>query len=304
MKLVEPAYRAACHRVGIVRNTQGFVYIDREAHPRLAHRASMRPGDVVAKRWPQRFERTHLCQCGIAQMDQRSVQHLASAFHQGRVIQDGARHAARPLHRLQHVAQPDDARQHMRQSIPAIERCRHFCRMPQHQQGGRPHAVAVEYFSPDRQEPAHARILQCPGCMRLEERPKPGLDGASSFVARTRIRPADRQRPHVMPTTADGLKQPLVDSDGRGMLEIPFWIIGRRGHKVVSECKAALLQRSCSGRSPRAMHPQHENATRGFQLALGRSHVMASTRASAPKSMNPVAWAPGSRRTRNIATSN
>ena len=176
----------------------------------------------------------------------------------------GDRHAAngRVLRRFERVTQPEQVRRARMHRVASLERCRDLVRMAQHQQPVRVDRGSLEHAAPERQQAAHARILDRPQRCALQRCDDGRCDRVRRARRLGRVQPVRRHGAHVVPRAADAEQQLVVGLHRIGVLEIPPGIVGRALDQTIPESNATARQRTGDRGGAGPVHAEHQHDAR------------------------------------------
>ena len=171
---------------------------------------------------------------------------------------------------VEQVFDPQQPRQPDRPVVAGHQRIGHLARVAQHEQRRRLHAHPLQHRPPQRQQPAHARVLHRPqhaaGKLLAQQRLQRGGGGRG----RLGLQPVRRQRTRVVPGTSQRGQQPVVDGHHAGMLPEPLGVVRPRLHQLAAQFHAAQAQGAGHRGGAAAVHAQHQDGA----LRAGRLPVL------------------------------
>ena len=214
-----------------------------------------------------------------------AVDRGAPVVQQLAIVDQRARHALGAVQCIDQIAPPQQVADRGRQSVARLQRCRDFARRARHQHHPRIDAMRGHCPTPQRHEPAQARILDRPQRLFGEFARDQFADRSQGFVGGLGCLPTLRQQPRIVPGHAQRGQQTLMDRHRRTVLPEPGRVVASGRHQLVAQRGTVQIEQAGQRRGAAAMHPEHEHA-RAARTRSGCSgdpgHVLAPTHGRRP----------------------
>ena len=175
----------------------------------------------------------------------------------------GARQAARGALGVQHMPQPEQQAGFQRESVADGERARDLARRAEGYDDARRAFRLRQRVQPERNEPAHARILEREQRRAAEFGLEQGQRLRLKFGGGGAAEPAGRKGAPVVPAAAGGGEQGVVQMHERQGFEIAALVGEIRRQDIVRRGGAGARQHARAGRGAAAVHAQNQNRGAG-----------------------------------------